>query len=505
MSSSSPTGSGRDEKFDAASAADRNDMSHRIDRWIMRILGSAILLGLVAVVSYYAAKQGDDVTGAAPAAAAQVSSGSASYKPEEDLTALADVKVPGSEPFKLADPTLPPVPPGPVKKFKVDVYEHVTKVSDDFPPTRVWSYAVNGEFNRGNGVSAPMVVEQGDRVEMTLFNGSSEAMQVRVPHSIDFHSSELNPETAFRTIAPGEKTTLKFTAKHPGVFMYHCATQPVLQHTGSGMVGMMIVKPRNLPPAEQEFWVNQQEYYIGEPGGDGDLEKMEAKEPDVIAFNGYAAQYQEAPIEVGRGERIRVYVLNSGPSIWSAFHVIGTVFDRTEIEGVEGFHAQTVNLAPSQGGIVEFTLDREGAYPFVTHAFGDTVKGAIGVFETENAPDAPEMDHGNYDHGTDHVPAVDADVGVTMGEMYVETNVPEVGAGEILFSITNEGAAPHALLAGIAPVESPDDEATGIAEIINPGETIEKTITLDPGDYQLFCNIPGHLESGQITDFKVTD
>jgi len=504
MSAGHSTGSGP-EQGQVRGEPDRNDISHRIDGWVMRILGFAILLCLVAVVSYYAAKQGDDTSTASPAGAVQASAGSASYKPEEDLTALADVKVPGSEQFKRADPTLPPVPPGAVKKFKIDVYEHVTKVSNDFPPTRVWSYAVNGEFNRGNGVSAPMVVEQGDRVEMTLFNGSSKAMQVRVPHSIDFHSSELNPETAFKTIAPGEKTTLKFTAKHPGVFMYHCATQPVLQHTGSGMVGMMIVKPRSLPPADHEFWINQQEYYIGEPGGDGDLAKMEAKEPDVIAFNGYAAQYQEAPIEVGRGERVRVYVLNSGPSIWSAFHVIGTVFDRTEIEGVEGTHAQTVNLAPSQGGIVEFTLDREGAYPFVTHAFGDTVKGAIGVFETKNAPAAPEMNHGDYDHGTDRVPAVDADVGVTMGEMYVETNVPEVSAGEITFSITNEGAAPHALLAGVAPVESPDDEATGIAAIINPGETVEKTVSLDAGDYQLFCNIPGHLESGQITDFKVTD
>jgi len=484
---------------------DRMDMSHRIDGWIMRILGFAILLGLVAVVSYYAAKHGDETSTVSSAAAAQAPAGSASYKPEEDLTALADVEVPGSEKFKRADPVLPPVPPGAVKKFKIDVYEHVTKVSNDFPPTRVWSYAVNGEFNRGNGVSSPMVVEQGDRVEMTLFNGSSEAMEVRVPHSIDFHSSELNPETAFRTIAPGEKTRLKFTAEHPGVFMYHCATQPVLQHTGSGMVGMMIVKPRNLPPADHEFWINQQEYYIGEPGGDGDLEKMEEKDPDVIAFNGYAAQYQEAPIEVGRGDRVRVFLLNSGPSIWSAFHVIGTVFDRTEIEGVEGHDAQTVNVAPSQGGIVEFTLDREGAYPFVTHAFGDTVKGAIGVFETENAPTAPEMDHGSYDHGTDQVPASDTDVGVTLGEMYVETNVPEISAGEVTFSITNEGAAPHALLAGVAPVESAEDEATGIVETINPGESIEKTVTLEAGDYQLFCNLPGHLESGQVTDFKVTD
>jgi len=65
-----------------------------------------------------------------------------------------------------------------------------------------------------------------------------------------------------------------------------------------------------------------------------------------------------------------MYVMNAGPSIWSAFHVIGTVFDKTGVEGVEGSDAQTINLAPSQGGWVEFTLDQEGAYPFVTHAFG---------------------------------------------------------------------------------------------------------------------------------------
>jgi len=66
--------------------------------------------------------------------------------------------------------------------------------------------------------------------------------------------------------------------------------------------------------------------------------------------------------------------------------VIGTVFDKTMVEGVEGEHAQTVNLAPSQGGWVEFTLDQEGTYPFVTHAFGDMVKGSVGVLATEHAP-----------------------------------------------------------------------------------------------------------------------
>jgi nitrite reductase (NO-forming) len=294
------------------------------------------------------------------------------------------------EEYERPDPTLPAPPAGDVKKFRLDVYEHVTKVSADKPATRVWSYAVNGKFNRGTGVSEPMVVTQGDKVEITLVNGASKEMDVRMPHSIDYHSSEIAPNEAFKTIDPGETHKFSFVAKHPGVFMYHCATDPVLMHTGAGMVGMMVVKPQGLAPVDRELWMTQQEFYIGEEGQDADPVKMAEKNPDVLAFNGYGAQYKEHPIEVTRGETIRMYVLNAGPSIWSAFHVIGTVFDTTHVEGVVGHDAQTINLAPSQGGWVEFTLDEEGSYPFVTHAFGDMVKGAVGVLATENAPSAME-------------------------------------------------------------------------------------------------------------------
>jgi len=292
------------------------------------------------------------------------------------------------EKFERVDPALPAIPPGAVKRFKVDVYEHLTKVSDELAPLEVWSYAINGVEHRGTGVSEPMVVEVGDNVQIDLVNGSGERMHVRMPHSIDFHSSEVNPGEAFKTIPPGGRHTFEFVAKHPGVFMYHCATDPVLHHTGAGMVGAMIVKPKDLAPVDRELWINQQEFYIGKPGGVADMKKMQAKQPDVIAFNGYAAQYKNEPIVVKRGEKIRMFVLNSGPSIWSAFHVIGTVFDTTHIEGVVGHDAQTVNLAPSQGGWVEFTLDAEGTFPFVTHAFGDMVRGSVGVLATANAPPA---------------------------------------------------------------------------------------------------------------------
>ena len=366
-----------------------------LDRRTALLLGVLVagMFAALLVVAFKLTEQPTVVqTSSAPAAAEQTTSpsgGGGSDHGQHAVGAAGATAVGGDEPvekFSPVDPSLPAIPEGDVKKFKVDVYEHVTKVSDELPATRVWSYAVNGKEYRGTGVSAPMVVTEGDEVEITFVNGSSDKMNVQFPHSIDYHSSEIAPNKAFKTIEPGEELKFSFTAKHPGVFMYHCATNPVLLHTGAGMVGTMIVKPKNIAPVDKELWITQQEYYLGPQEGDNaDLGKMKNKQPDVIAFNGYANQYAKKPIQVKKGEKVRMYVLNAGPSIWSAFHVIGTVFDKTVIEGQVGEHAQTVNLAPSQGGWVEFTLDDEGNFPFVTHAFGDMVKGAQGVLQTENS------------------------------------------------------------------------------------------------------------------------
>lgn len=339
----------------------------------------ALALSAIAVGEVRSGKAGDEATAAAggtPPAAPAIAAA-------PTLEEAGDIEY---EKYEYVSPDLPAVPEGKIKAFDVDVYHHVTQVAADLAPTEVWSYKVNGVEHRGTGYSEPMVVEVGDVVDFTLTNGSSEKMQVTLPHSMDFHSAEVDPGTHYFDLMPGETQNYRFKAMHPGVFMYHCATAPVLMHTGMGMVGAMVVKPKGLEPA-RDLMITQQEYYIGKPGEEGDMEKMQAKEPDVIAFNGYANQYADNPIVVKKGEKVRIWVLNAGPSLWSAFHVIGTVFDRTVIEGVEGRHAQTVNLAPSQGGFVEFTLEEEGTYPFVTHSFGDMMKGALGVIKTEHAPE----------------------------------------------------------------------------------------------------------------------
>jgi len=173
--------------------------------------------------------------------------------------------------------------------------------------------------------------------------------------------------------------------------MYHCGTNPALHHIANGMYGMVIVEPKEgLPKVDNEFALVQSEWYLGEQGQPADLTKAmaAAPAPDFVMFNGVANQYKDAPIQVGTGESVRVFVLNAGPSVDSSFHVVGTIFDTVVKEGVwlhkgnEGnWGSQAVDLAPAQGAIVEFTTAEDGLYPIVTHAFSFVGRGALGLFQ----------------------------------------------------------------------------------------------------------------------------
>jgi nitrite reductase (NO-forming) len=365
---------------------ERIDGERTKSNFALMLSGFSVLMAVIAGITIFAVAAGSDnestVSGRDSGASAP--DRPAANPAADDISSAAGKGV-EFERYSRPDPTLPAVSPDKVKRFRVEVYEHVTKVSDEFAPMRVWSFGVNGKLNRGTGASEPMVVNEGDRVEVKFVNGGSKARDVRMPHSLDFDSAELAPNKAFATIPPGRSLTFDFVAKHPGVYMYHCVTEPAVYHVGAGMAGMMVVKPAGLAPVDRELWMTQQEYYIAAPGEDPDMAKMEAKRPDVIALNGYADQYQDRPITVARGERVRMYLLNAGPNEWSAFHVIGTVFDRAVTDNGLARNVQTINLAPSQRGYVEFTLDQEGAYPFVTHAFADMEKGAARALTTEGA------------------------------------------------------------------------------------------------------------------------
>ena len=190
-----------------------------------------------------------------------------------------------------------------------------------------------------------------------------------------------------RTIRPGESLTYRFKATRSGVWMYHCSTMPMSLHIANGMFGAVVIDPPELPSVDREYLLVQSEFYLGEQNGTADPAKVNAKEPDMVAFNGYANQYDHDPLTARTGERVRIWVLTAGPNLPGAFHVVGGQFDTVFREGAydlrpggtEHGGAQILDLAPASGGFVELTLPEAGDYPFVTHIMSDAERGAHGI------------------------------------------------------------------------------------------------------------------------------
>ena len=234
----------------------------------------------------------------------------------------------------------------------------------------------------GGTVPGPALhVRRGDTVDFTLVNGAN------IPHSMDFHAAEIAPSKYYVNVLPGDSLHYRFVARVPGAFMYHCGTAPVAMHIANGMYGALIVDPAVPRPKASEFVFVQSEFYLTpKPAVDGtrglDWQKLLGQAPDHIVFNGRASQYATHPIDVRPNELVRLYLVNAGPNRISSFHVVGGIFERVFEDGSQAnplMGVQTVNVPVGGGSIFEVRLREPGDYPFVTHAFADATKGAVGV------------------------------------------------------------------------------------------------------------------------------
>ena len=325
------------------------------------------------------------------------------------------------------DAALEPLYPAPVKDIRIDASNRLI----DLAPGVKYS-----AWTLGDQVPGPTVrVRVGDRIRYTMSNRTDETMPGRVRfkgsmmHSMDFHSAEGSPQNLFHSIPPGQTIYYEFTPTHPGVFMYHCVTPPMVEHVAAGMYGVMVVEPRKGYPtkADREYVIVQSEFYAKpDPEGrkvDGtpvyvmDTQKAMARTPTHVVFNGRFNGMMEKPLAAKPGERVRLFVLNIGPGSTSSFHVVGAVFDRVWIDGnpqneLRGL--QTVLLGASAGAIVEFVVAEKGEYIMVDHHFANAALGAVGVINASDA--ATTLEAGAHPH-----PAAITDPDAEKGKAVYET------------------------------------------------------------------------------------
>ena len=277
---------------------------------------------------------------------------------------------------------LPPLTPGNVVKVHMVLKDVTIEIA---PGIKYAAWGFEG------GAPGPVVhARQGQTVEMTLTNGGA------IPHSIDFHAARIAPNKAFIDVMPGKSFTFSFKASDPGVFMYHCGTKPVLMHIANGMYGAIVVDPATpLPKADKQYVLVASEWYLTSDGLDKpaqfDLNKARAVMPDWTTFNGYAGQYVAHPLTADPGDTVRFYVVDAGPSLTTAFHVVGTVFDTAYVNGdMNPDHAlkgvQTVDVPAGGGGVFDVKINEEGLYPVVSHAFASVDMGQVGILKVGNPP-----------------------------------------------------------------------------------------------------------------------
>ena len=290
-------------------------------------------------------------------------------------TSTTNSASPNAPAHQLYDPQLAPAPAGNVVNVQLTAKEALLSIAPGIA-YKAWTF--NGT------VPGPVIhVRQGQTVNFTLTNGDP-----MMAHSIDFHAAQTPWSVNYQPVAPGKSYSFTWKANYPGAFLYHCGTPPVMEHMANGMYGAIIVDPANgwATPA-QEYVLVQSEFYT-QRNSDGTYSlsttKMMQNMPDYVVFNGYASQYTQSPLTVKTGQRIRLFVVNAGPSHFSAFHVIGALFSDTYADGNPANHMQgnqTITVPPGGGAVMELTIPDAGSYPFVTHSFMDATLGATGVIK----------------------------------------------------------------------------------------------------------------------------
>jgi nitrite reductase (NO-forming) len=309
-------------------------------------------------------------------------------------------KIIGEENAVLTD--APIVPPAIARKNATKVIVHLEvkevegRLADGVRYT-FWTFGgkVPGKFIR---------VREGDLVEMHLDNHPGNKM----PHNIDLHAvNGPGGGAASSLTAPGHSSVFSFKALNPGLYVYHCATAPVVMHVANGMYGMILVEPKEgLPKVDHEYYVMQSDFYTKGANGEQGLQpfsmtKAIDERPDYVVFNGSVGSTTADKALTGNvGETVRLFVGDGGPNLTSSFHVIGQIFDTVWAEGnmsTPTHNVQTTMIPAGGAAIAQFKLSVPGTFIIVDHSLARAFnRGALAQMKA-SGPDQKDIYSGKTD------------------------------------------------------------------------------------------------------------
>jgi FtsP/CotA-like multicopper oxidase with cupredoxin domain len=230
---------------------------------------------------------------------------------------------------------------------------------------KAWTY--NGR------VPGPTIrCREGDELRIHFVNASSH------PHTVHFHGIHRDvvdgvPGIGRGVISVGEDCTYSFTAEPFGLHLYHCHVSPLAEHISKGLYGAFIVDPKGGRPPADELVMMQNAF---DPNFDDDNE--------VYAINTVAFHYLYRPVQVRRGDLVRIYLLNMVElDPINSFHIHANFFHRfptgTSLEPVE--YTDTIIQGQGQRDILELRFPYTGEYMFHAHKTEFASLGWMGMFE----------------------------------------------------------------------------------------------------------------------------
>ncbi|MBI4341050.1 MAG: nitrite reductase, copper-containing [Candidatus Omnitrophica bacterium] len=296
-------------------------------------------------------------------------------------------------PVEKATLTFAPEVPPPIARRK----PALVKATFDSAVKRMEiTQGVTYEFWTFNGrVPGPMIrARVGDTLEIHVTNTDASGM----PHNVDFHAvTGPGGGAKVTTVVQGEERVAWFKLLHPGLFVYHCAAPPVMDHIANGMYGLILVEPeKGLPKVDREYYVFQSDFYTKDAAEDTthlefSHEHGAAEHPRFVVFNGKAGSLVgDGALKAKTGEKVRLFFGNGGPNLISSFHVIGEIFDNVyreaDLVSPPAHSVQTTLVPPGGATVVDFGVEVPGDYTLVDHAIFRIEKGAVGFLNVEGEP-----------------------------------------------------------------------------------------------------------------------